>query len=141
VDGSIETYLLVGFALSIIGTVGGIITFGIVLVKLPAGYFVAGADDQPVLNARSLLRRTRVVLKNVLGAVLVVLGLVMSVPAIPGPGIITIVIGLMLLDFAEKRRWARWVISRPPILRAANGLRSKYGKPPFSLHEATTRET
>ena len=140
-DRSIETYLLVGFALSIIGTVGGIVTFGIVVVKLPAGYFVDCADGQPVLNAHPLLRRTRVVLKNVLGAVLVVLGLIMSVPAIPGPGIITIVIGLMLLDFAEKRRWARWVISRPPILGAANRLRSKYGKSPFSLPEATTRET
>jgi hypothetical protein len=141
VGGSIETYLLVGFALSIIGTVGGIVTFGIVLVKLPAGYFVDCADGQRVLNAHPLLRRTRVVLKNVLGAVLVALGVIMSVPAIPGLGIITIAVGLMLLDFAEKRRWARWVISRPPILRAVNGLRSKYGKPSFSLPEATTRET
>ena len=46
-----------------------------------------------------------------------VFGLVMSVPGIPGLGIVTIVIGSMLLDFAEKRRWARWIISRPPILR------------------------
>ncbi|HVL69364.1 MAG TPA: PGPGW domain-containing protein [Vicinamibacterales bacterium] len=132
-DGSIETYLLVGFALSIIGTVGGIVTFGIVLVKLPAGYFVDDPDGHSAPIAQSLLRRIGVVLKNVLGAVLVVLGLIMSVPAVPGPGIITIVLGVMLLDFAEKRRWARWVISRPPILRAVNGLRRKYGKPPFSL--------
>jgi hypothetical protein len=74
-----------------------------------------------------------VFLKNLLGAALVVLGLIMSVPGIPGPGIITIVIGLMLLDFAEKRRWARWLMSRPPILRAANRLRRKYGKPPFVM--------
>jgi hypothetical protein len=121
--------------------VGGIVIVGVVLVKLPAGYFIDCADGHPVLNAQPLLRRTRVVLKNVLGAILVVLGFIMSVPAIPGPGIITIVIGLMLLDFAEKRRWARWVISRPPILRAVNGLRSKCGKPPFSLPAATTRET
>jgi hypothetical protein len=51
----------------------------------------------------------------------------------------TIVIGLMLLDFAEKRRWARWVISRPLILRAANSLRRKYEKPPFEMPPAVSR--
>ncbi len=70
-----------------------------------------------------------------------ILGLIMSVPAIPGPGIITVVLGLMLLDFAEKRRWARWVISRPPIFRAVNGLRRKYRKPPFTLPDTTTHES
>ena len=33
-DGSIETYLLVGFAVSVIATVGGVVVVGIVLVKL-----------------------------------------------------------------------------------------------------------
>jgi hypothetical protein len=80
-----------------------------------------------------------VFLKNLSGAALVVLGLIMSVPGIPGSGIITIALGLMLLDFAEKRRWARWVISRPPILRAANGLRRKYEKPPFVMPPTATR--
>ena len=73
-------------------------------------------------------------------SLVVVLGFIMSVPAVPGPGIITIVIGLMLLDFAEKRRWARWVISRARILRAVNGLRRKYGKPPLNMRTATTGE-
>ena len=132
----IETYLLLGFALSVVATVGGVVVVGTVLVKLPPAYFVAPAVRQPLGTTHSLVRWTVVFLKNLLGAALVVLGLIMSVPGIPGPGIITIVIGLMLLDFAEKRRWSRWVMSRRPILRAANNLRRKYGKPPFSMPPA-----
>ena len=138
-DGPIETYLLLGFVLSVIASVGGVVVVGIVLVKLPPGYFGDFAVRQPLPNARPLVRWTVVFLKNLFGAALVVLGLIMSVPGIPGPGIITIVFGLMLLDFAEKRRWSRWVMSRPPILRAANSLRRKYGKPPFVMPPAVGR--
>jgi hypothetical protein len=131
VDGSIETYLLLGFALSVIATVGGVVVVGIVLVKLPPGHFGDSVVRRPLPHTHPLLRWTAVFLKNLLGAALVVLGLIMSVPGMPGPGVITMVLGLMLLDFAEKRRWAGWVISRPPLLRAINSLRRRYGKPPF----------
>ena len=136
---SIETYLLVGFALSVVFTVGGVVVVGVVLVKLPPDYFVAPTVRLPLTNTHPIIRWTVVFLRNLLGAALVMLGLIMSVPGMPGPGILTIVIGLMLLEFAEKRRWARWVISRPPILRAANGLRRKYGKPPFVMPQAAGR--
>jgi hypothetical protein len=118
---------------------GGFVVVGIVLVKLPPNYFGDSAVRHLLPNAHPLVRCTAVFLKNLLGTTLVVLGLIMSVPGIPGPGIMTVVIGLMLLDFAEKRRWARWVTSRPPILRAVNGLRAKYGKPPFVMPPAVGR--
>ena len=136
---SIETYLLIGFALSVVVTVGGVVVVGVVLVKLPPGYFVAPTVRLPLPNTHPIIRWTVVFLRNLLGATLVVLGLIMSVPGIPGPGIMTIVIGVMVMDFAEKRRWPNWVISRPPILRAANGLRRKYGQPPFVMPPAAGR--
>jgi hypothetical protein len=110
VDGPVEKYLLLGFALSILASVGAVVVVGMVLVKLPLGYFGDCAVRQPFPNTHPLVRWTVVAFKNLLGAALVMLGLIMSVPGIPGPGIMTIVIGLMLLDFADKRRWARWVI-------------------------------
>jgi hypothetical protein len=139
VNWPIETYLLIGFTLSVVVTVGGVVVVGVVLVKLPPGYFAAPTLLQPLPNTHPLVRWMVVCLRNLLGATLVGFGLIMSVPGIPGPGIITIVIGLMLLDFAEKRQWARWAISRPPILRATNGLRRKFGKPPFVLPQTADR--
>lgn len=135
----IETYLLIGFALSVVVTVGGVVAVGVVLVKLPPGYFVAPTARQPLPNTHPIVRWTVVFLRNLLGATLVVLGVIMSVPGIPGPGIMTMVVGLMVMDFAEKRRWTNWVISRPPILRTANGLRRKYGKPPLLMPPAADR--
>jgi hypothetical protein len=139
VNGPIETYLLIGFTLSVVVTVGGVVVIGVVLVKLPPVYFVAPTVRQPLPNTHPLVRWMVVCLRNLLGATLVVSGLIMSVPGIPGPGIITIVIALMLLDFPEKRQWARWVISRLPILRATNGLRRKFGKPPLVMPPTAAR--
>jgi hypothetical protein len=132
VDGSIETYLLAGFALSVVGTVGALGVVAFVLVKLPADYFCAPAPRAFLAGRHPLIRRTGLFLKNLLGTVLVVLGVVLSLPGIPGPGIVTILIGVMLIDFAEKRPLERWLISRPLILRTINRLRRRYGKAPLA---------
>jgi hypothetical protein len=57
VNWPIETYLLIGFALSIVVTVGGVVVVGLVLVKLPPGYFGDSAVPRPVLNTHPLVRR------------------------------------------------------------------------------------
>ena len=133
---SIETYLLVGFVLSVVFTVGGVLVLGVVLVKLPPRYFVAPTVRRLLPNTHPIIRSTVIFLRNLLGAALVLLGLIMAVPGMPGPGILTIAIGVTVMDFAEKRRWTRWVISRPPVLKAANALRRKYGRPPFVMPPA-----
>lgn len=134
-DGSIETYLLLGLVLSVISSLGAMVVLGVVLVKLPADYFCDSFAREFLPNTRPGVRRTALFLKNLLGAVLVTVGVILSVPGVPGPGILTILIGLMLLDFRGKRRLERRVISRPIVMRAINGLRRKYGKPPLTpLH-------
>jgi hypothetical protein len=79
--------------------------------------------------------KARKILKNVIGAGVVGLGLLLSFPGIPGQGILTILIGVMLLDFPGKRRLERAVIRRPRVLGAVNRLRARYGKPPLVLEE------
>lgn len=76
-------------------------------------------------------------MKNLFGAVLVALGVVLSLPGVPGPGIPTILIGVMLLDFPGKRRLERWLISLPTILRMINRLRRWFGKPPLTRPAST----
>jgi hypothetical protein len=139
VDWPIETYLLLGLALSVVLSVGGVVVIGIVLVKLPSGYFRDSDAPQPRLNVHPFVRWGAVLVKNLLGSTLVLLGILMSVPGVPGPGIVTVVLGLMLLDFAQKKRWATWVMRREPILWAANSLRRKYGKPPFVMPSNVSR--
>ena len=71
--------------------------------------------------------------KNLLGFVLVVLGIIMSVPGVPGQGILTILLGVMLLDFPGRRRLEHKLVSRPQVLNTINKLRHKFDKPKLVL--------
>jgi hypothetical protein len=73
------------------------------------------------------------VLKNLLGLGLVALGLLLSLPGIPGQGLLTGLIGIMLLDFPGKRRLERKLVGMPRVLAAINRLRHRYGKVPLVL--------
>jgi len=67
--------------------------------------------------------------KNLLGCVIVLLGIAMLV--LPGQGILTIVIGLVLINFPGKYRLERWIITRGPVLRAINLIRQRSGRQPL----------
>ena len=68
-------------------------------------------------------------LKNIVGAVLVLLGLVMLVT--PGQGLLTLLAGLLLMNFPGKYRLERWLVMRPGMLRVLNWLRRRQGQAPF----------
>ena len=71
--------------------------------------------------------------KNVLGIILIAVGIVLSLPGIPGQGLLTILLGLIMLDIPGKRPIEARIIQRPTILSAINNLRSRYNKPPLIL--------
>ena len=103
-----------------------------VLVTLPADYFREGAG--PVEWPRSpLLRWGWRIAKNILGLALIALGVLLSVPGIPGQGLLTIVIGLILLDYPGKRKLERRIAARPAVLRTINRVRTRFGRPPMTL--------
>ena len=130
-DGAAWIYILLGLALSIVVSLGGLAVVGVLLVRLPADYFCDSSSRDFWIDRHPIIRRTGLVVKNVLGAMLVGLGVLLSLPGVPGPGLLTILIGVMLLDFPGKRRLERWLISRPTILRTINRLRRRYKKPPL----------
>jgi len=71
--------------------------------------------------------------KNLLGLVLVALGVVLSVPGVPGQGLLTILIGIILLDFPGKRALVQRLVGRPAVLGAINRLRARFRRPPMEL--------
>jgi hypothetical protein len=68
-------------------------------------------------------------IKNLVGALLVLLGLIMLVT--PGQGLLTLLVGLLLMNFPGKYRLERWLVGRPGVLRALNWLRGRSGHAPF----------
>lgn len=72
-------------------------------------------------------------LKNALGLVLIIVGILLSLPGVPGQGILTILLGLIMLDIPGKRPLEARIIQRPRILAAVNDLRARYDKPPLIM--------
>lgn len=125
--------VLFGLGVFAVAGVAGLAVAGLVLATLPANYF---SDSRPcgfLVEKHPIMRWTGLILKNLLGAVAVVLGVFLSLPGVPGPGILTILIGIMLLDFPGKRDLERRLLSRPRVLGIVNGVRRRYGKPPFDV--------
>ena len=127
-----ESLLLV---LGIVSLVSFLLTLAVipwVLIRIPSNYFskprrtsLIPDDTNPSVRVIMLL------VKNVLGIAIVLLGIVMLV--IPGQGLLTILIGLTLTDFPKKYRMQRWLVSRKPVLRSANWLRRKGGRKPLMI--------
>ena len=104
-----------------------------IVVRIPADYFHKDHRRDLWSDRHPAIRLIGVFAKNVLGVVLVALGIVMSIPGVPGQGILTILLGIMLLDFPGKRDLEHKLVSRPPVFKAINKLRHKFGKPALML--------
>ena|SRR5215813_5906414 len=105
----------------------------IILVKLPPDYFSKSKERSFMDDQSRPVRVAGMIGKNLLGALLVLVGIVLSIPGVPGQGILTILLGIMLLDFPGKRRLEHKIVSRQKVREAIDGLRERFGKPPMIL--------
>lgn len=105
----------------------------VIMVKIPRDYFHKDRPRELWADRHPAVRFLGAFGKNILGVVLVVLGILMSVPGVPGQGILTILLGVMLLDFPGKRTLEHKLVSRPQVLNAINKLRHRFGKPSLVL--------
>ena len=124
----------------LIGVLLLLVTFGVnlaivsfILVKIPATYFQKDHSREFLKNRSPAIRVLGVVAKNALGVLLVALGIVLSLPGVPGQGILTILLGVMLLDFPGRRKLEHKLLSRPAVLNTINKLRHRFGKPALVL--------
>jgi hypothetical protein len=81
----------------------------------------------------ALLRLVGGVAKNLAGVVLVLLGILMAIPGVPGQGLLTALIGITLLSFPGKRRIERRFVRLPRLLGGINRLRARFDRPPLEL--------
>jgi hypothetical protein len=120
----------------ILGLFGFIVTFVvsyivvmIILVKMPQNYFHSDYEHHFLPDSHPLLRTVAIVVKNIVGVVVIITGIILSLPGVPGPGFLTIFIGLMITDIPGKRKLEAKIVRRPAILSSINKLRVKYDKP------------
>ena len=106
---------------------------GIVLLKLPPTYLRDHHARRPARGGSTLGRVPRKIAMNLAGLVLVAIGIIMSLPGVPGQGVLTIAIGIALMDVPGKRRLVRSVLGRENVLRRVNAFRRRFGMAPLVL--------
>ncbi|MBK7406367.1 MAG: hypothetical protein IPJ41_17645 [Phycisphaerales bacterium] len=105
-----------------------VLAFPLVIAGLPEDYFAARRRPPArFVRAHPALRWTFRIAKNVLGAALLVLGVALL--ALPGQGLLTIVAGLILVEFPGKRRLELAIARRERVMLAMNWIRRKARKP------------
>ncbi len=123
---------------SVITFVGTLVLVPILVIRIPDDYFLA--------NRRRVSRWRRMhpvpgiallVAKNVCGGIFLVAGIAMLV--LPGQGILTILVGVMLLNFPGKYRLERRFARTKPLARAINWIRAKAGQTPLRIPRRTAR--
>lgn len=99
------------------------------VAKIPVDYFDENKIDwQQQANWKSNVLRS---LKNVAGVIILIAGVIMLVT--PGQGILSILLGIMLIDFPNKRYWERRLVNNPNVLSTLNWMRTKVGAEPLKL--------
>ncbi|MGY8772431.1 MAG: hypothetical protein ACKVID_03510 [Gammaproteobacteria bacterium] len=111
--------------------------FIFILSLLGVSWFVAQISDDYFLTTKRMpgglkarapfLRLILLIGKNLLGVCLIAGGLLMIV--LPGQGLITIITGLLLIDYPGKFQLEQKIVSMPSVLKALNWIRIKAKKP------------
>jgi len=113
--GSVATFLLSAVAIPM------------AVARMPADYFTR----RPPRLKNHPLRLAGRVLKNMLGLSFALAGLTMLV--LPGQGVLTLLIGISLMDFPRKRELEGRLVRLSAVQGAAQWLRRRAGRPPLKV--------
>lgn len=115
-------------AVSVFMFVGTLLAVPWLVLRIPHDYFLRQRHYADRWKPEHpILRIAFHVVKNIVGCVLTLAGIIMLFT--PGQGVLTILVGLLFLDFPGKFAAERWLISRPPVFRAVNWMREKASRP------------
>jgi archaellum biogenesis protein FlaJ (TadC family) len=127
-----ETTLWWMGVVSVITFVGTLAILPIIVARIPADYFMRDRQSRAARHQQHVAwRLVGVVFKNIVGLALVLAGVAMLV--LPGQGVLTILIGLSLMNFPGKHALERRIVQQPAVLQAINWMRRKAGQPPLKV--------
>lgn len=118
--------LLLGISLALLVTT--LIAFPFVIARLPARYFAERSRLAP-RSRHVVVHWIITAFKNLVGLALVIAGVLLLF--LPGQGVLTLIVGLAIMNYPGKFVIERWLVRRPRVLPALNWLRRRFGAPPF----------
>jgi hypothetical protein len=129
-----QTAILWLAGVSTIAFIATLIVVPWLIIRIPPDYFACRSRLGHRSSHRHFVVRGALLIgKNLLGYVMIVAGIAMLV--LPGQGLLTMLLGIILVDLPGKYRLERWIVARPPVFRSINWLRRRAGKEPLVLWE------
>jgi|GEM_PF-5060174 len=122
------TYFLVGSVLLFLFSSASIFLF---FVYIPSDYLRIRPKNKPLGFIKAI--------KNVFGYLLILVGIILLV--LPGQGLITILMGLILIDHHHKDVWISKFWKSPIVFSKINAWRKLFSKPPLIPPETEYFET
>jgi hypothetical protein len=117
---------------SVLTFIGSLVVIPILVIHIPQKYFLHQKRNPAVDPDRNPgLRFVILILKNVFGVLFVLAGIAMLV--LPGQGLLTILIGVILVDFPGKYALERKIIRQKQVLSVVNRLRARAGRQPIQI--------
>ena len=120
----------------LLGTVSFVIfVFSLISIKclvalIPSDYFI-NRNSSKFKIAYPSLWLVSTIIKNILGYTLIIGGILMLF--LPGQGLFTIFVGLLLSNYPGKFYLERKLIAMPKIYKTVNWLRKKSNQPPLKI--------
>ena len=116
--------------LSVVTFVGSLVAVPWLIGRMRADYFLTHWQVVQARHRRHpALALTVFLARNALGLLLVAAGLAMLF--LPGQGLLTVLIGVCVIDFPGKRGLLQRLVRGPKVQGALNWIRRKRGKEPF----------
>lgn len=120
-------------AFSLLAFFSTLILVPILILQIPEDYFAGEEAPRSAWQRLHPVPRIFFLIgKNLLGLLLVMIGIILLF--LPGQGLLTIVFGILILDFPRRYQMKRWLIQRPAICRTVNWLRRRYSRRPLSFN-------
>lgn len=128
-DGRINFWLMMIGLSSALMFVGSVLVTIVLLARLPADHFLTWHLPREEGGWHWAVHAFRKLVKNLLGLILLLIGLVMLF--LPGQGMLTILIALMILDFPYKKTILDQLVAKPRVQASLNWIRKRRGKENF----------
>lgn len=106
----------------------------LIISFLPEDYFKSENRNliSSVQNSRyPLLKLLLLITKNFFGVLLLLSGILMLV--LPGQGILTIITGLVFIDYPGKYKFERKLLRQKGVINSINWIRSRLSKPSLKV--------
>ena len=106
----------------------------LIISFLPEDYFKSENRNliSSVQNSRyPLLKLLVLITKNFFGVLLLLSGILMLV--LPGQGILTIITGLVFIDYPGKYKFERKLLRQKGVINSINWIRSRLSKPSLKV--------